>query len=231
MNDYLLFIDTEASGLPKNWNLPYDAVGNWPFCVQIAWLIYAKDGKKIKEENHYIKNNDFAIAESATKIHGITREFLDENGEDRKDILHLLSDDLNRYRPLVVGHFMQFDMHMLGADFFREGLEDPLRKEQTFCTMLGSKHLIRNPALKFLRLEQLYKILFDKPLDNYHDAIVDATATASCFFELMKRGEINEEIILQQQKEISKKNQVRLKDGCVIPMLLIILLTVLIYYL
>lgn len=231
MNDYLLFIDTEASGLPKNWNLPYNTPGNWPFCVQIAWLIYTKEGKKIKAENHYIKNDDFTIAGSAIKIHGITKEFLNGKGEYRKDVLKLLTDDVNKYTPLVAGHFMQFDLHMLGADFFREGMVDPIKKEATFCTMLGSTSLIKNPSLKYLRLEQLYSTLFNKTLENHHNAFVDASATASCFFELMKRGEINEEIILGQQKNILKKHKVHEKEGCVIPMLMIILLTVLICYL
>jgi DNA polymerase-3 subunit epsilon len=231
LKDYLLFIDTEASGLPKNWSLPYDAKGNWPFCVQISWAVYTNDGKQIKEANHYIKNDDFMIDASATKIHGITGEYLNQHGECRKDILKQLTEDVQTYEPLIVGHFMQFDLHMLGADFFREGLENPIKKENTFCTMLGSKHLIKNPTVKFLRLEQLYKILFDKTLDNHHNAIVDATATASCFFELMKRGEITGEIILQHQKEFSKKDLVPEKEGCLFTMLVIISLTVLIYIL
>ncbi|MCW3105605.1 MAG: 3-5 exonuclease [Segetibacter sp.] len=229
MKDYLLFIDTEASGLPKNWNLPYDSVGNWPYCVQISWIIYTKDGREIKEENHYIKNNDFDIADSATKIHGITREFLNANGKCRKDILKLLTEDLLKYDSLIVGHFMQFDIHMLGADFFRAGMENPVKKECTFCTMLATTHLVKNPSVKFLRLEQLYKTLFNKTLENHHNAIVDAKATASCFFEMMKRREINEEIIEQQQKEVLKKDTLPDKYGC-LPILVFIFLTVLIAY-
>lgn len=231
MKEYLLFIDTEASGLPKNWSLPYDTKGNWPFCVQISWAIYHNNAQQIKEANHYIKNDDFVIDASATKIHGITRDYLNEHGECRKDILKQLTEDVTRYDPLIVGHFMQFDLHMLGADFFREGLENPVKKENTFCTMLGSKHLIRNPALKFLRLEQLYKSLFDRTLENHHNAIVDATATASCFFELVKRGDITDEIILQQQKEVLKKAIVLERKGCLFSMLVIISLTALIYLL
>ncbi len=55
MSDYLLFIDTETSGLPKKWGLPYSAKNNWPFSVQIAWVIYTKEGQKVKQENHFIK--------------------------------------------------------------------------------------------------------------------------------------------------------------------------------
>ena len=229
MNDYLLFIDTEASGLPKNWTLPYDSPGNWPFCVQISWLIFTKKGQKIKEENHYIKDNDFSIDASATKVHGITRDLLDKKGEYRKDILQMLIEDFAIYNPLVVGHFMQFDLHMLGADYYRADLEDPFKNAATFCTMLGSTYLIKNPAVRFLRLEQLYEILFKKNLENFHDAIVDAGATAACFFEMMKRGEINDEIIRQQQKEFFEKKYSSEKYGC-LPMVSLIVLTVLILF-
>lgn len=231
MKDYLLFIDTEASGLPKNWNLPYDAKDNWPACVQISWVIYTKQGEQIKEEDHYLKNDGFEIAPSATHVHGITRDFLIGNGECRKGVLTLLVADLEKYDPLIVGHFMQFDLHMLAADFFRSGIEDPIKKEGTFCTMLGSTHLINNPSVKFLRLEQLHKTLFNTTFENPHNAIADARATARCFFELMKRGDINEEIIVRQQKEISEKAALSKDPGCFIPMLVIISLTILIFYL
>lgn len=230
MNDYLLFIDTEASGLPKNWDQPYDAANNWPYCVQIAWVIYSHDGRKITEKNYYIKNEDFTIAGSAFVIHGIDRDFLNKNGEIRRVVLKLLCDDIKNYRPLIVGHFMQFDRHMLGADFFREGIEDPLSNAPLFCTMIGSAHLIRNPSDKFLRLEQLYQTLFNAILKNHHNALVDASATADCFFEMMKRREIDEQVILQQQKTLDDKNGMTRKVGCLVPLLVVMLLTVLIYY-
>jgi DNA polymerase-3 subunit epsilon len=230
VKEYFLFIDTEASGLPKNWSLPYNSPGNWPYCVQISWVIYNNDQNEIKTQNHYIKDNGFAIEASATKIHGITRKFLDANGENRKNILKLLADDLTTFDPLIVGHFMQFDAHILGADFFREGLENPLKKEAAFCTMLGSINLIKNPSVKFLRLEQLYKTLFDKNLEDHHNAITDARATALCFFELMKRGEITEESIARQQIENVKKVPGR-QYGCAVPMLIVVVLTFLIFYL
>jgi DNA polymerase-3 subunit epsilon len=96
--------------------------------------------------------------------------------------------------------------------------------------MLGSTHLIKNPSVKFLRLEQLYQTLFKKTLENPHDALVDAKATALCFFELLQRKEIDENAIEQQQKEELKKELSRQKFGCYIPMLVIFCLTILIFY-
>lgn len=190
LNDYFLFIDTEASGLPKKWNMPYSTPGNWPHAVQVSWLIYNKAGVKIKEENHYISNNDFEISPSALSIHGLTKNFLQKSGMPRRQLLSILTTDLLQYQPTVVGYFVELDFRILGADYFREALENPMEKLSVFCIMKASQHLQQNPHIKFLRLGNLYELLFKKPLLSQHNAIVDATATAECFFELVKRKEI-----------------------------------------
>lgn len=230
MTDYLLFIDTEASRLPKNWDLPYSAKDNWPYCLQVSWVVFTKEGKEVKQENHYIKGGNVKIASSATKIHGLTKEFLDVNGEDRKEVMLLLHNDLKIYEPLVVGHFMEFDRHMVGADFYRTGIENLVKKENTFCTMLATTQFVKNPGLKFFRLGELYEALFHTTLQNQHDALVDAKATAECFFELVKRNEIDEELIALQQVESQKQGTVNKDSGCIIPVLAILFFTILIIY-
>lgn len=202
MRDHLLFLDTEASGLPKKWNLPYSNSANWPSAVQIAWIIYAKDGSLIKTENHYIGDNDIQIKPSAIKIHGITREFLNKHGESRKTVMQLFADDLIKYDPLVLGHFMEFDYHVVSADFYRSGILNPFSSLPTFCTMLASSFYVRDPSVNHLRLGELYSMLFDTKLENQHNALTDANATAECFFELLKRGDITDEKIELQQSEV-----------------------------
>ena len=229
MTEYLLFIDTEASGLPKNWDLPYSATGNWPYCVQVVWIIYTKDGKEIKQENHYIQDPDFKISKSAQKIHGITRKYLDEHGESRKVIMQLLAADLLHYKPMIVGHFMEFDRHMLGVEFYRTGIENPVKKETTFCTMLATTPLIKNPQLTYFSLGQLFENLFNSPLKDQHNALIDSRATAACFFELVKWGIINDETISLQQSQAAKTAASK-KRGCLIPMLLMIILNLIIFY-
>jgi DNA polymerase-3 subunit epsilon len=190
LKDYLLFIDTEASGLPKKWSLPYSVQDNWPHAVQVSWLIFTKAGEKIKEENHYINNNDFDISPGALNIHGLTKQFLQQAGMPRRELLQLLSNDLEKYEPTVVGHFTELDYRIIGADYFREALENPMEKLSTFCIMKATQHLQQNPDSKFFRLGNLYELLFKRPLLSQHNAMVDATATAECFFELVKRKEI-----------------------------------------
>ncbi|WP_158824880.1 3'-5' exonuclease [Mucilaginibacter lacusdianchii] len=225
MNDYLLFVDTETSGLPVNWTLPYSAEGNWPSAVQVSWIIYTKEGTEVKREDHYIRNDDFFITPKAMEIHGINPGFLAIKGEQRQKIMTLLAADLNQYKPLVVGHFVQLDYHVLNADFYRAGIQSPLPGLPLFCTMTATTRLVWNPMPKSMLLGDLYNYLFYKPLQNQHNAAADAQATAECFFELLKRQEINQKSIDEQQKVgIKEKNSSALKIlGFTIPFLILIL--------
>lgn len=190
MTDYLLFIDTEASGLPQNWDLPYSAPGNWPHAVQISWLVYNREGVKIKEEDHYIKDPSVAISADAAKIHRLRRDFLQINGKSRATVLRLLESDLTRFEPLLVGHFLSLDLHVIGAEYYREGWDNPARRLVTYCTMLGSRHLQPNPSLRYLKLGDLCETLFGRDQEHPHDAYWDAKTTADCYFELRRRGYI-----------------------------------------
>ena len=222
---YLLFIDTEASGLPKKWNLPYSEENNWPHAVQISWIIYTKEGIEIKEENHYIKG-DFKISHSARRVHGISDQFLETNGESRESVLGILAKDIEQYNPLIIGHFLELDLHVLGADFYRSKLNNPIKDARHFCTMIATKHLARHPGTTNLRLGELYATLFEKKPEHQHNAIADARATADCFFELCKRGEITEEKILKQQERCKEKTFE--KPSILLPVFLIVVLIILI---
>lgn len=200
MQDHLLFIDIESSGLPQNWEVPYADEENWPHTVQVAWLVYTKDGQLVKNENHYIRPEGFEVKPSSIAVHHLTPEFLQANGKSRREVLLLLQEELHRYQPMVIGHFMQFDYHVLSADFYREDLPSPLVDSPLFCTMIASSDLTHLPRKKYLRLGELYSHLFHKSLENQHNAVVDAQATAESFFEMRQRRIVTEKTIARQQE-------------------------------
>ncbi|MEN7548405.1 3'-5' exonuclease [Rapidithrix thailandica] len=228
MRDYVIFVDTETSGLPKDWNKPYSAEKNWPFIVQIAWTVCTKDGNEIKYENHYIEDKDYEILEASRQIHGISHEFLQRHGKERREVMQRLLADLKKYNPLVVSHFIPLDYHMLGVGFFRAGLENPLQYMPKFCTMQLTYQFVGSPHQKFLRLGQLYTRLFQTTLENQHNALVDARATARCFFELQKRGDITDKIITKQQEKGSK--WLALNKGVGIVIMLLVILSLFMYH-
>ncbi len=222
MRKYLLFVDTETSDLPKNWSAPYSVEGNWPYIVQIAWLVYTYDGKLVKTENHYIRDADYNIAQKSHRIHQIGTSLLEEKGEGRKEVMKMLQKDLLEYEPLVVGHFMQLDSHMMGVGFYRSGLDNPLLQLPTFCTMQLTANFLRLGPSRGLKLGELYERLFHKRMENQHDALQDAKVTADCFFELRKSGDIDETVIIKQQKPESGRENL---FGCTFTFFLFLVLT------
>ena len=204
-----MFVDTEATGLPKRWNQPYSNFANWPSAVQVAWVVYKSDGTLVKTENHYVKDQDVELKASAIKIHGITRSFLNDHGEDRRMVMQNLANDLINYQPLVIGHFMEFDHHVASADFCRSGISNPLESLPQYCTMLASSFYVRDPSVSHLRLGELYTLLFDVKLENPHNALTDAQATAQCFFELLRRGDITDEGIDLFQHENKRQKHAK----------------------
>ena len=198
MRDYLLFVDTETSGIPRAWDKPYSSRDNWPHIAQLAWVVFTRDGREVKAENHYVQPNDYDMDPASGDIHGLTLAFLRKNGRPRHTVMQRLHRDLLHYQPLVVAHFMQLDYHMMGVGFYRAGLKNPLEQLPTFCTMRATGLLLRSARQGFLRLGELYERLFHEPLPRQHDALADARATARCFFELRRQGAITDETVAEQ---------------------------------
>lgn len=226
----MLFIDTETSGLPKNWEKPYSARDNWPHALQISWLVYTQNGELVKQEDYYISDNDFKISPAAQKIHGLTQEFLVANGLPRQQVMAFLTADLMQYQPMVIGHFLELDYHITGVEYYRTGLQNPVPSLPAFCTMQATTHMVRNPQFKYLRLGQLYEELFHTTLENQHNALTDARATADCFFELLKKGEITDEKISSQSNLLLKATATARQATWGMAVIILCLLTALIAY-
>lgn len=230
MWDYIVFIDTETTGIPLDWKAPYTDTRSWPYSIQISWLLYTREGQEVKAEDHYIFEPEIEISEESYRIHGIRKEFLETNGKNMSTVLSLLAQDLEKYKPLVVGHFMQLEYHMLGVSFHRAGLLNPLHQLSTFCTMKLTSNFLLPPKKNFLRLGELYQQLFQEPMMYQHNAYWDAKATAACFFRLMELGDISEESIMEQQAPKPKLTYSFKSAGKLVVLLCLLLLFCLLIY-
>ncbi len=205
MNDYILFLDSETSDKPRAWKSSTFHVDKWPYLLQLAWSVHKKNGELVLVRDFYIYPGEIEIHEDSLNLHGITLEFLKENGQKRRDVLQTLMDDLQTYNPLIVGHFIQFDLRMLEVGFNRVNLEHNLQQYPKFCTMLNSRPKIAGADARMLRLNELYFNLFNKTLKNQHNARVDALATKDCFFELIRLKKITPKTIHRQQKHFKPR--------------------------
>nr|WP_294893867.1 3'-5' exonuclease [uncultured Pedobacter sp.] len=231
MQNYFLVIDTETSGLPKKWEASYATENNWPHVLQIAWIIYNSKGEQVKKENHYLKPGNFNISKASIKIHKLTKAFLQENGEDRLTVFKMFDADILEYEPLLVAHFAELDFCMVEAEHHRLGLANPLKQTPLFCTLLASAPYVKNPAFTFLKLNVFYKTLFKKRPENLHNALIDAELTAEIFFHLLAKGEVTEQIIEEQSKNIKRPKTVtkQLKNFYYLACLIALIILIIIY--
>jgi DNA polymerase III subunit epsilon len=97
----LLFFDTETTGLPKNWKAPVTDLNNWPRLVQLAFLLYDREGNRVSERNYIIKPDGFKIPVDVVRIHGITHERATSEGRDLRSVLEEFREFADRSKYLV----------------------------------------------------------------------------------------------------------------------------------
>ena len=119
-----LIFDTETTGLPKSWDAPFTDSDNWPRLVQLAWQLHDVNGKLISNKNYIVKPEGFTIPYNAEKVHGISTQKANDEGIDLAFVLEEFQKDLDR-TTYVVGHNVEFDNNIVGAEFFRKGNADP----------------------------------------------------------------------------------------------------------
>ena len=192
---YLIF-DTETTGLPKRWDAPLSDSDNWPRCIQIAWQIHDAKGNLITNKDYLIQPDDFTIPFDSEQIHGISTTLATSEGTPLATVLSEFEEALQEV-SFVVGHNVSFDRNIMGAEFIRAGLADPLDEkavidtctEETaqLCQLPGG----RGGKFKLPTLGELYHFLFQESFEEAHNATADVEATSRAFLELMRQEKLH----------------------------------------
>lgn len=201
MKQLCLFFDTETSGFIKK-DLSFDDPNqNW--CCQLGAILATSEGI-IDSMNVLIKANGRTIPSFLTEtVHGISVEDTMEKGIEEYEALEKFSS-LCKDIPIKICHNFDFDNTYLNHMYKRnmDLLSDEARAKYFiqfpfFCSM-KDKNIVnfcglknKKGAPKWPKLEELYKILFDKDFPNAHNAFADAKATMDCYYELIKLGVIS----------------------------------------
>lgn len=203
----IIIFDTETTGLPERYDIPYTETEKWPRLVQLAWQVYDLMGLFVKKANYIIKPIDFTIPEEVSKIHGITTEIALKKGIEIKNVLLEFNNDLEKAK-ILVAHNIEFDLNIIKAEYLRNNIPDKLFNITFFCTKENSVEFCALPGgtnrkYKWPNLSQLYNKLFNTNFENAHNASYDVEATAKCFFELIKIGEIDYKKLNLSEKEFT----------------------------
>jgi DNA polymerase III epsilon subunit-like protein len=156
----------------------------------LAYLVYDINGNKVSGADFIIKPVGFTIPGEAVLIHDISTFRALKDGKDLAAVLVEFQRQLAQ-AELLVAHCMSFDENVIGAEFLRCGMKDPLPVKKKVCTLqstidycaLPGEHGYRWPGLSELHFK-----LFHSNLKRAHTADADAAAVAKCFWELKRLG-------------------------------------------
>ena len=186
-----LFFDTETTGIPRNYRAPVSDLANWPRVVQLAFLAMGAEGERLGAREFLIKPEGFTIPADAARVHRITTERALAEGVAIGEALAAFGGALATVEVLVA-HNLSFDENILGAEFLRAKLGNPLAGKKRCCTMESSTAYCGIPGRmgrpKWPTLAELHTKLFGQGLAKAHAALADVETCAKCFFELRKRG-------------------------------------------
>lgn len=183
-----LFFDTETTGVPRNWKAPVTDLNNWPRLVQLAWLLYDTKGNKVSDREYIIKPSGFTIPTDASKVHGITNEKANEEGNSLSIVLQEF-EALIKQVSYLVAHNMSFDEKIVGAELLRNNMINSVASKNKICTMEKTTNYcaISSPyGYKWPKLSELHYKLFNSAYNEAHNAAIDIKVTAKCFWELKK---------------------------------------------
>lgn len=185
-----LFFDTETTGLPRDWKAPVTDLDNWPRMVQLAYLLYDDNGKKVSGGDYIIKPVGYTIPAEAAQIHGISTDRAEKEGKDLQEVLLEFQTAISQAECLVA-HNMSFDEKIIGAEFLRNNMPDSLPAKRKICTMHSATEYCSLPGpygYKWPKLHELHYKLFQTGFEEAHNAAADISATVKCFWELKRLG-------------------------------------------
>ena len=188
---YLIF-DTETTGRIENWKAPVSEFESFPRVVQLAWQLHDYKGELIEVKNYIIKPGGYTIPFNAEKIHGISTERAQKIGVPIAFVMDEFKKALEE-TDFAVGHNIEFDVKVMGAEYARADRDDGLMTKKTLDTMRSSTNFCQLPggrgkSFKFPTLSELNEKLFSVKIDNAHNASADVEATTRCFLELIRIG-------------------------------------------
>tara|TARA_B100000927_G_scaffold290557_1_gene289738 strand:+ start:1442 stop:2146 length:705 start_codon:yes stop_codon:yes gene_type:complete len=210
----IIVFDTETTGLPPRGRclIPeYKILEQWPYIVQLSFIIFDTKTKKISKEHDYIISipEDIEISSRSIELHGITHKIAKYKGISMQSALEILSICLDD-TAILVAHNIEFDIDMLKVEAYRNNHFNLILKLNDtklikYCTMENSVNICRIPSkkkysarnnknqqstqisFKYPTLLELYNHLFkDNKIKQgeLHNSFVDTTLCLQCFCKI-----------------------------------------------
>ena len=193
----ILVFDTETTGLPSNRHAPPSDTSAWPYIVQLSWICYDTDVARIESTHDYLVRlpNGVSLPPESTAVHGITASQLRRKGVDPQQALSDFVYDLQR-ADRFVAHNLDFDQAVIQASCFRLDMLPPFElatcralpyctaKEGVVETLIWAQRKNGTKFLRYPKLWELHRSLFNTQAENLHDALADVLVCLRCYLEM-----------------------------------------------
>jgi DNA polymerase III epsilon subunit-like protein len=201
-----VIFDTETTGLLPKCEDTSD-LSLYPYIVQFSYVIYDSDmNKVIKIVDEIIKiPEDIIISEKCVSIHGITNEMC-AKGKDIVPIIKEFILDVSLSGECIC-HNVSFDIKVLYVEMMRnicnmclssrercnlKSDSEYLLKSKKYCTLKSGINVCNikmynrygKMYLKYPRLIELHKSLFNESVNGVHNSLNDVLITLRCFMKL-----------------------------------------------
>ena len=200
----VLVFDTETTGLPPSrFPCSKNNIDKWPHVVQLSYIVYDTDSKKIVQEHDNIicLPEGIVIPPESETIHGISNSISKNRGIHMESALEIFCLCIKQSQ-CIVAHNIDFDLNMIDAECKRLHQTNPFTDEKMYyCTMNKTKDLCnllrtyRNPGpngvvrmetyLKKPTLKELHQHLFKRTPTGLHDSMVDVRVCLRCFLKVV----------------------------------------------
>ena len=198
MNKYIVAFDVETTGLSQTDD----------YVIQLSAIKFEKlTYKRIKVFDHYIKPiRAYEIKPGAFEAHGLTKEFIEENGVPLKSVapefVEMFED-----ADVLTFNGNRFDVNMIYKDLLAIGIEFPM-EGKIFYDSYGIEVRL-NPR----NLSNVYFNYTGECLEDAHNSLADVGATIEVFKRQLEV--LNEDNETGEEVDQWSENQLYSPEGSI----------------
>ena len=193
----ILTFDVETTGLPKRRGASLYDTAQFPYVVQLSWLVYNTGTNIVEKVSDYIVRlpAGVLVPPRAAAIHGITNDRMLAEGDPIQPVLSEFMLDVSRC-TFLVAHNLEFDKTIVEVELIRNKFAKRLSRyrKMEYCTMRNSIKLCglkmwsnykSKYVPKYPKLMELHEKLFGTIPENLHNSLVDILVCFRCFHKLV----------------------------------------------
>lgn len=203
-SNYIIFIDTETTGLPmkksRQFGAPYCSPTNFKKynsarVIELAWIVCEMDTQtECYRKSYLIKPDHYSI--DNTEIHGITTEMCHTNGRPIQDVLVEFNTDCLQCGTLS-SYNLEFDQNVLLAEMYRYKMDTTTVLSRHFECVLKMSQAAHFP-ISNNKLITVHHHLCASSACQEHRALGDTILCMQIYFKIKQRH-------LQSQPERRKR--------------------------